>query len=344
MMSKTIIATLWHNQLYRYFLVICAFLIGILLIQAVRFLFKHRRSNSLMTGQFKQIFSNIENKISIALTFGWLYFCLQLLNFQNRLEHIIDLTFAVIISLLSIHIINNYILEYMFGRWLKDNLNSGKIFNLRLFLIVTKILIWIIGCSILLDNLGFKITAIMAGLGIGGIALAFASQVLLKDLFSCFAIYFDKPFDIGDFVVVGDFSGTIEYIGIKTTRLISLGGEQLIMSNSDLAETRIRNYKRMEKRRVLFHVCVSYDTVLPKLQLIAIAIKHIIENIPGTLYDRAHLAAFQEHGHLFEVVYYVLDNDYNNYMDIQHKINLAIIEHFGINEIVFARKNLIQSN
>ena len=135
---------------------------------------------------------------------------------------------------------------------------------------VIKLIVWGVAISFFLDNMGFKISAVIAGLGIGGVAVALAAQAVLGDLFSYFAIIFDRPFEVGDFIIIGDFLGCVEHVGIKTTRISSLGGEQLIFSNTDLTNSRVRNYKRMKKRRVVFQFGVTYETGLQMVKVIPV--------------------------------------------------------------------------
>lgn len=193
---------------------------------------------------------------------------------------------------------------------------------------VIKSLIWALAVVILLDNLGYKVSTLIAGLGIGGIAVAIAAQALLKDFFSYFSIVFDRPFKLGDFIIIGDFMGTVEHIGIKTTRIRSLGGEQVIFSNTDLTDSRVRNYKLMEKRRVLFRIGVTYQTPLGKLKETPKIIENIIKNAKDATFDRAHFFSYGDFSLIFEVVYFVLNPDYNKYMDVQQEINFAIKEEF----------------
>lgn len=192
--------------------------------------------------------------------------------------------------------------------------------------IVARIMIWAFVVLLTLDNLGFNVTTLIAGLGIGGIAIALAVQNILGDLLASLSIVLDKPFVVGDFLVIGDFMGSVEYIGIKSTRLRSLSGEQIVMANADLLGSRVRNYGRMQERRVLFTIGVTYETPRAKLEMIAGAIRTIIESHPKTRFDRCHLAGFGAFSINFECVYYVLDPDYTLFMDFQHRINLEIHE------------------
>lgn len=199
-----------------------------------------------------------------------------------------------------------------------------------------KFLLWLVAALILLDNVGVKVSALVAGLGIGGLAVAFAAQKVLGDLFSYFSIFFDRPFEIGDFVIVGEFQGTVEHIGLKSTRVRSLSGEQLIFSNADLTGSRLRNYKRMINRRVAFRINVDYRTGPERLKRIPDLIESIVRSQPGATFDRAHFASLGDYSLIFEVVYFVEGGDYRRYMDLQQAINLGIIEAFAREKIEFA--------
>ena len=187
-----------------------------------------------------------------------------------------------------------------------------------------------------LDNLGVKISAVVASLGIGGIAVALAAQTILGDLFSYFLILFDKPFEIGDFIIVGDKMGVVEYIGIKTTRIRALGGEQLIISNTDLTNSRVHNFKKMERRRVVFKLGVTYQTSAHNLKMIPQLIKGIIDKQVDATFDRGHFANYGDFSLNYEFVYYVTGPDHTKYMDIQQAINLSIFEAFATEKIEFA--------
>jgi small-conductance mechanosensitive channel len=177
---------------------------------------------------------------------------------------------------------------------------------------------------------------LIAGLGVGGIAVALAAQNVLGDLFASLSIVLDKPFVLGDFIIVGDVMGTVEKIGLKTTRIRSLAGEQLIVSNGDLLKSRIRNCKRMYQRRVEFTVRVPYQTPRAKLAAIPKMIREIVESQSKTRFDRSHFKAYGDSALIFETAYFVLEPDYNLHMDIQQDINLAIYSCFELNGIEFA--------
>lgn len=236
-------------------------------------------------------------------------------------------------ALIGSQAIKLYIERY---RSQKVDSNAAAVTTLVSIGFVIRLLLWSILLLVALDNLGINVTAFIAGLGISGIAIALAVQNILGDLFASFSIVFDKPFVIGDFIIVGDFLGTVEYIGLKTTRIRSLSGEQLIFSNSDLLQSRIRNFKRMQERRVVFSIGVLYQTPLEKVRQIPAMLREIIEAQREVRFDRAHFKEYGAYSLNFEIVYWIQTPDYNAYMDIQQSINLAIYQRFEENGIQFA--------
>lgn len=198
------------------------------------------------------------------------------------------------------------------------------------------IAIWILVGLLILANLGIEITPLLAGLGVGGIAVALAVQTVLKDLLASISILLDKPFVIGDFLILGDLMGSVEYIGLKTTRIRSLSGEQLIFSNNDLLESRIRNFGRMRERRAVFNIGVTYQTPRDRLAKIPGIIREAVEAQPLTRFDRSHFKAYGDFSLLFESVFYVAVPDMTKYLDIQQAINLRLHEVFEREGIEFA--------
>ncbi|MEA3255899.1 MAG: mechanosensitive ion channel family protein [Candidatus Altiarchaeota archaeon] len=201
---------------------------------------------------------------------------------------------------------------------------------------VLKLSVWGFLVILLLDNLGYDINALVAGLGIGGIAIALAIQNILGDIFSSLSIHFDKPFAVGDFIVVGGDAGVVKKIGIKTTRIQTLQGEELVISNNELTSTRVHNYKRMEKRRIVFGFGVVYETSTEKLKQIPGIVTEIVNSIDLVELDRIHFKEFGDFSLNFEVVYYINSSDYTGYMDSQQAINLGINERFEKENIVMA--------
>lgn len=201
---------------------------------------------------------------------------------------------------------------------------------------VCRVALWAVVLLMVLDNLGFNITALVASLGVGGVAVALAVQNILGDLFASLSIALDKPFVIGDFIVVDGIAGTVEYVGLKTTRLRSLEGQQVVFANADLLKSRINNYKRLYERRVLFGFGVLYRTPVQTLAAIPGWVRQIVEEQPDTRFDRAHFKGFGDSSLNFEVVYFVLDPDYNRYMDIHQAINLELVRRVAAAGVDFA--------
>ncbi|MXP51767.1 mechanosensitive ion channel family protein [Pantoea sp. Seng] len=202
--------------------------------------------------------------------------------------------------------------------------------------ILLRVVVWVMMMLAILSNMGINITALVASLGVGGIAIALAIQTVLSDVFASLAIGFDKPFEHGDFIVFGDVAGSIEHIGLKTTRLRSLSGEQIVCSNTILLQQTIHNYKRMQQRRIVFKFGINYATPAEKVRQIGSMVKEIIQDVPDTRFDRAHFLAFDESQLTFEVVYFVLSAEYNKYMDIQQEINLQLMAQLEQKQIRFA--------
>ena len=197
-------------------------------------------------------------------------------------------------------------------------------------------LLWAIVLLAMLSNLGVNITAFVASLGVGGIAVALAVQNILGDLFASLAIAVDKPFEVGDFIVVGGIAGTVQLVGLKTTRIRSLSGEQVVMSNTELLKQTINNFKRMAERRIVFQFGVTYDTTPTQAQAIPALVRRAVEASGKTRFDRAHLKGFGDSSLDYEVVYIVLDPSYNLYMDLQQEINLTLMRELDAMGVGFA--------
>ncbi|HEX9707744.1 MAG TPA: mechanosensitive ion channel domain-containing protein [Steroidobacteraceae bacterium] len=208
--------------------------------------------------------------------------------------------------------------------------------SLNILRFVGVLIVWVVALLMLLTNLGVKIGPLIAGLGIGGVAIALAVQNLLGDLFASLSIALDRPFKVGDFLVIGEEKGTVEQIGIKSTRLRSLSGEQIVMSNGDLLKSRVRNYGLLYERRASFTVGIVYETPRELVALVPRLIEEAIRAQPKTRFDRAHFANFGEFALIHEAVYFVLDAEYNTFMNIQQAINLRLMDEFAARGIKFA--------
>lgn len=282
------------------------------------------------------IVSVVRSSVMPALYLLAIHFSLHYLNLSVRFASVEGVAIMVVITFFVLRIISSF-MSYAFARALvRHEHNTQREKQSKGILLIAKMILWVAGTIFLIDNLGYDITTIIAGLGIGGVAIALAAQTILGDLFNYIVIFLDKPFEIGDFIIIDNDMGTVEYIGIKTTRLRTLGGEQLICSNTDLTKSRVHNYKRMQERRVVFSFGIVYNTPPAKIKMIPQFVKQIIDSSGNTRFDRAHFQSFGDFSLKFEVVFYVLSADYNMYMDIQQSINLKILELFEKEQIEFA--------
>ncbi len=321
------------------------FFIGfIILFKFIQFLILHRLSalaKRTKTDADDTLIRIVEGIRPTFYSFLAFYFAVLTLTLNLWVEKTLTalLLFFVVYQAVKAMVV---LVDYLGEKWIQrrtseeGDVDAGAKAAVGLIRTLTKATLWVLGALLILSNLGVEITSLIAGLGIGGIAIAFALQAVLGDLFSSFTIYFDRPFKVGDFIVVGDIAATVERVGIKTTRLRALQGEEIVMSNSDLTSSRISNYKHMDKRRIVLTFGVLYETPIEKLKEIPSMVKGIFASIPNAEFARAHFKEFADSSLVFEVVYHVLSGDYNEYMDIQQSINITIMELFEKNGITFA--------
>ena len=332
--------TFYNNNLKSWIYALFSILVSYLLLRIIKsLLFKRIQAISKKTDtDVDDLIAELINRINglvlfiIAIFIGSFF-----VELPEKINSVISK--ILIISLLfQAAISGTGLIQFWVDRYKKQKIaeDAASVTTFTALGFVLRMVLWSVILLLALDNLGFNITTLVAGLGVGGIAVALAVQNILSDLFASLSIVLDKPFVIGDFIIIDNYLGSVEHIGLKTTRLRSLSGEQLVMSNSDLLKSRIRNFKRMYERRVVFGLGVIYQTPLDKLKKIPEMIKTIIEKQESVRFDRAH---FKEYGNFslnFEVVYWVKSPDYNVYMNIQQAINLEIFKQFEENSIEFA--------
>ncbi len=266
-----------------------------------------------------------------------LYCALNQLNLPHRIQR----TAAIIIV---------FIFWYQAGRWAMaavsfaierrrhrgptpDPTLTG---SMDIIVFAAGLIVWTMSFLLALDNLGIEIKPLLAGLGIGGIAVALAVQAVLGDLLASMSIALDKPFALGDSLVLDGFTGTVEHIGVKSTRLRSISGEQIIMSNAEILKARVRNFGRLRERRAAFELHVIYDTPPETLRRIPPLIREIIEAQPHTRFDRCHLMTCGPTALQFEVVYFVTVSEYQVFADVQQSVNLGVLERFRELGVQFA--------
>ncbi len=308
-------------------------------------------SKIIFLGHFKKVISKTKTKIDDLIIESFeapikhgilllgVYIAFNYLSMNSIIIKIIRGIFTVLLTMLIasavIKLINSAIELY----WVPKAKSSKTRIDDNIIPLVKTIaswIIWSIAFVFTLNNLGINVTSLIAGLGVGGLAIAFALQNVLQDVFSSISIYLDRPFQIGDFIVIGNDSGTVKKIGIKSTRLETLQGEELVISNKELTDARVANFKRMKKRRVKFKIGVEYNTPLSKLKKIPKIIEKIIKNTENVELNRVHFTEFGDFALIYEIVVFINSKDYMVYKDVQQKINFKILEEFEKEKISMA--------
>jgi small-conductance mechanosensitive channel len=328
-----------NNTIQAYLIAIAGIVVGMILIRLFR---------KVLLRPFRRLAGRTETKIDDFVIdsledFGLpilnliiIFFGINYLTLSEKAEKYIQGAFVVVVTYYAVRLVSSTVLLILQSYVRKNEDGEEKVKQLGGIMLLINVFIWAIGALSIFSNLGYDVTTIVAGLGIGGIAIALAAQNILGDLFNYFVIFFDRPFEIGDFIVIDDKKGSVEHIGIKTTRLKGLGGEQLIIANSDLTNSRIHNFKRMNRRRISFTLGVVYETSLDQLKEIPNIIKTIITSAPESTLDRVNFFTYGDFSLKFEIVYFVETADYNRYAEIQEQINLRIFEIFQQKNIKFA--------
>jgi len=329
----------FHNQVSTWLFCFTFLAVGLLVVSIIKSYVTHRLKTQIRTAPTPMSEFLIERirKTGLPLAYlGVTETALRILELPSHVTRVINFVgialMAIFLIQFTVALVRFLLQEYVS----KQGENQSRDRALKAISSLLNALVWVIGILFVLDNLGFRISTVVAGLGIGGIAVALAAQTILGDLFAYFTILFDRPVEIGDQIVVGDYKGTVDHFGIKTTRITGHGGEQIIMSNKDLTDSRVRNFKRMTRRRVTFSLGVTYDTDIKTLRKIPEIITGIFREIEGITLNRVHFSSFGDSSLIYEVAYHVESNDYNKYMDSQQAINLRIAEEFLENNINFA--------
>ena len=328
------------NTLMQWTFAITALLLGFILLRLAKRVATNRLAAlaSMTDTQWDDIIVGaIKQTRTVFLLVVSIFLSSMFLQLPERVNSIIQVTFIIFLLIqlgVWLTVITNSMVEHYSKRTLAKNPAAATTMNAVGF--ISRIVIWSVIALAALDSMGINVTAVVAGLGIGGVAIALAVQNILGDLFASLSIILDKPFVMGDFLIIDELMGSVEYIGLKTTRIRSLSGEQLIFSNSDLLNSRIRNYGRMFERRVVFNIGVTYSTPRDRLKRIPELIRVAINAQEKTRFDRSHFMKYGDYALQFETVYYVKSPDYNIYMDIQQSIYFAIHEAFEREQINFA--------
>lgn len=276
-----------------------------------------------------EILRNVRSPVLLLAILVGLYYALNSLTFLSQYSGIFAVAFTVaqilIVTFITTRIIN------VVTSWFAQRARREKRVSEHLLFVLRqaiKAIVFVFAFLAILVAFNIDLSGVVVGLGVGGIAIALALQNVLSDVFSAFSIYFDRPFEVGDFIVVGAYSGTVKKIGIKSTRLQLLQGEELVISNKELTTTSVRNFRKLKKRRVVFKLSVAVDTPLEKLKKIPSLVEKIVRGVDLAEFDRVHLTEFGDFSLNFEAVYYMKTSDYTKYMDTQQEISFGIIEVF----------------
>lgn len=329
------------NTIYQWLEALIAGIVVLLLLGMLKWLIR-RRTKEIATVPLRNTSFLINNLLDhtpwIFILWIAIFTFLRLLNLTpSAIKGIETITIIVVliqIGLWSVEIIEFWLIHRQVGPRGEIGYRKGPV---TAIVLLAKIVVWILVVILVLENIpGIHITTLIASLGIGGIAIGLALQKILGDLFASLTISIDQPFVEGDAISVDQFSGEVEHIGLKSTRLRAGTGEQLIFSNSDLLDSRIHNYKRMEHRLVSFNLNITYDTSYKKLQKIPKIVKEIVDAQSKVSFNRAHFKGYDPSSLIFEIVYTINTADFLLFMDIQQEINLEIFRQFKDEGISFA--------
>ena len=330
------------NSLMNYTYFLGALIISIIIAKIISFILKKYVQKFCEKTETKIddiLYDSFHKPLIYTIFFIGLFFAINYLALPQNIDNIITKVIGVLATILITWGITRLVKSFMQIYWLpKAGKTKSRMDNNLLPVIkaMASWIIWSIAFIFILNNLGVNVTSLVAGLGIGGLAIAFALQNDFVDLFASISIYLDKPFNIGDYIIAGNDSGTVKKIGLKSTRIQTLQGEELVISNKELTESRIRNYKKMKKRRVVFKFGVEYGTSPPKLEKIPNIIKKIVDKAENVDFERTHFTDFGDSALNFEVVMYIINKEYSLYRDIQQTVNLEITKAFAKEKINMA--------
>jgi small-conductance mechanosensitive channel len=305
-------------------------------------LFRAKALAKKTVGTFDDVVvDSIESIKAWVYTIVALFAALQFFTLPETVDLLVKGIFSFVIVWQAITIASCFV-DYFVKRFLEKNTDDdgvtdpGSATASNMVTLIAKIISWALGTIFVLSNLGIEVTSLVAGLGVGGIAVAFALQGVLGDLFASFSLYFDKPFRIGDFIVIGADTGTVEKIGIKSTRIRTLQGEQLVVSNTELTTARVQNFKKMSERRIVSHFGITYETPQEKVRQVPDIVTGIFVAIQGARLDRVHFTTFADSALIFEFVYFVDTSSYAEYLDKQQTFNFELMRILAEKGIEFA--------
>jgi small-conductance mechanosensitive channel len=317
------------NSLRAYLVFLLLVLIGFVVIRIVHrhLLNRLQKWASSTTGTYDDMLVRLIRKNVVPSLYALvIYHAASDLNLQPSLKRALELLVTLVLAWQGVQITVAFVSEVLRNFWnpKAEERTPEREKSLNGILTLVKVVVWSMAAILAMDNLGIKVSAFMAGLGITGIAVALAAQAVLGDLFAYFVIFFDKPFEVGHFIAVDGTLGEVEHVGLKTTRLRSLSGEQVVLSNKHLTDSKVQNFKKMTRRRAVFQFEVEYSTSEAILRAIPPLVQAAVQSQELATFDRCHLMAFADSGLRFEVVLFIEAPEYNKYMDAQQEIQLQI--------------------
>ena len=330
------------NSLMNYVYFLGALILSIIVAKIISFILKkyvQKFCDKTKTKIDDILYKSFKKPLVYTIFFIGLFFAINFLFLPESVDKIIGKIITVITVILITWGITRLVHSFMEIYWLPKAGKTKSHIDNNLIPVIKSIaswVIWVIAFIFVLNNLGFNVTSLVAGLGIGGLAIAFALQNVFADLFASISIYLDRPFNIGDYILTGNDSGTVKKIGLKTTRIQTLQGDELVISNKELTETRLRNYKKMKKRRVSFTFGVEYGTNPSKLEKIPNIVKKIVDKAKNVEFARAHFTDFGDSALNFEVVMFIANREFDLYRDVQQTVNLEITKAFKKERISMA--------
>ncbi len=329
---------LFGNSVGDYALSFTVFLFGLAIFALVQYFalswlaFLSKKTETNLDDVFVKMVRSFTPPFYLLLSF---WFALRFINVYGTADSVITAVLVLWLVYQAVVIVGILVEDIAFKHFAEEDDETTKS-AIHLIANLSKGVIWVLGILMVLSNFGINVTSLMAGAGVAGIAIAFALQGILSDLFSSFSLYFDKPFRVGDFIQTGTTAGTVKQIGVKSTRLESVTGEEVVLSNQELTAARIQNYKVMETRRGDLAFGVLYETKPEMLRRIPDMVQKIVESVDGVEFSRAHFKGFGDSSLDFACVYQVQDADYKVFMDRQQEINFKLFEKFAEEGIEFA--------
>ncbi len=329
-------ASFFNNTVQEYITFGFLFLVLSFVIFITKYIARRKLFSLVKKTEKLQIFLDALNKIRAPFyLFVSFYITISIIELPEILSKVLFLILVFWVPI-KVILIGSQFVDFFLNTLLEKKANKGSIAMMRAIGNIIKGVLWVLEGIVVLSLLGVNVTGLVAGMGIGGVAVAFALQGILSDLFSSFSLYFDKPFLEGDFIVVNDTWGTVERIGIKSTRIRSIQGEEIIFSNKELTSVKVHNMGRMEKRRAEFNLGVTYETPTKKMEKIPQIVREIVDKEEDVTFDRIHFFNFGDFSLDYKLIYFVNSPDYRLFMDINERVLLNIKRAFEKESIDFA--------